>query len=303
MNNTPAITTKSLSKKYAGTNFYALEDLNITINYGEVYGLLGPNGAGKSTAIKLLMNFIQPSSGSATIAGLDAVKDSVMLKNNVGYLSGDVAMYRKMTGRQFISYMHDLQPAISKKYTISLEKRLKADMTKKIGDLSKGNRQKLGLLQAFMHQPDILILDEPTSGLDPLIQEVFHELILESKQRGAAVLISSHILSEVQKTCDRVGIIRAGKLVTQKNIDEMLVEAAQTFDITFAAKPPLQLLKKLPGTKVVSQKQNDVTVHVHGGLSGLFAILAKHEVLKIDAKNLDLEDVFMRFYEDKAVKK
>lgn len=298
----PVISIQKMSKRYAGSERYALKQLTLKVNKGEVYGFLGPNGAGKSTAIRTLMNYIQPTEGQATILGKDIVTESVAIKEHIGYLSGDFAIYPKMTGRQFLSYMHDLQPA-DKAYTRELTKRLKADLSKKMGELSRGNRQKIGIIQAFMHKPSVLILDEPTSGLDPLMQEVFYELVRESKNRGAAVFVSSHILSEVQKICDRIGIIREGKLVDEQDIAMLSKVASQTFDISFASDPPLAELKKIKGLSVGDISGNDITVRLHGKLAPLFAVLAKHDVSKLDARNLDLEEVFLGFYEDKGVKR
>lgn len=292
----PSISIKNLSKKYSGSHTFALHDLNIKIYPGEVYGFLGPNGAGKSTTIRLLMNLIRPTSGSATILGKDIVKNSVEIKNSVGYLSGDMEMYAKMTGEKFLNYMNDLQPARSKAYIKELTRRLNATPNKKIGDLSRGNKQKIGIIQAFMHDPDILILDEPTSGLDPLMQEEFYKLIDESKNRGATIFISSHVLSEVQKMCDRIGIIRDGKLVAEKNIHELTKEASHTFEIYFDKKPPISELKKINNSLVVSDKDNKVTLTVSGDLAGLFKILAKHDVIKLNANHFDLEDTFLKFY-------
>lgn len=298
-----SIIIKDLSKRYGKSDKFALENLSLSVMPGEVYGFLGPNGAGKSTTIKLLLNFIRPTSGSATILGKDIVSGSVEIRKSIGYLAGDGEMYPKMTGRQYLEYMSALQPAKSQAYVKDLEKRFKADLDKKLGELSRGNRQKINIIQAFMHQPKILILDEPTSGLDPLMQEAFYELINEVRARGATVFASSHILSEVQKMCDRVGIIRDGKLVVERNISEMAVEAAQTFDITFSGKVPLAGLKKIKGLKLTSQSGKSVTIHVHGELSPVFAILAKNNVVKIDSRNLDLEEVFMQFYQAKGAKK
>lgn len=302
-NAVPSIVVTGLSKRYGNSEKVALSNLNISVQPGEVYGFLGPNGAGKSTAIRLLMNLIQPTSGQATILGHDVVNDSVKIKSFVGYLSSDVTMYPKMTGRQFLEYMNDLQPAKSRKYMDELGKRLRADLDKRLSDLSRGNRQKIAIIQAFMHQPQILILDEPTSGLDPLMQEEFYKLVAEAKQRGATTFVSSHILSEVQKMCDRVGIIREGKLVTERNIGEMASEAAHTFDINFASKAPVSEIKKIKGVRIISQDGNSVTVHLHGKLNPLFVILSKHEVLSIDVRNLDLEEVFMHFYQDNGASK
>ena len=295
----PVIVIDNLSKIYPGTETPALDRLTIKVHEGEVYGFLGPNGAGKSTAIRMLMNFILPSSGTATIAGKDITKDTLEIRSSIGYLSGDLAMYPKMTGSQFLDYMNSLQSApVSSKVIETLAKRLKANLSKPIGELSRGNRQKIGIIQAFMHDPEVLILDEPTSGLDPLIQETFLELVREAKDRGACVFMSSHVLSEVQKVCDRVGIIKEGKLVSEKDIREMAIEAAQTFEIVFAKKAPLTALKSVPGIKIESHKGGTVIIHMHGALAPLFAVLARHEVLKIDARNLDLEESFMHFYQD-----
>lgn len=296
------IVVSNLGKKYDGAPRPALKNLSISVNEGEIYGFLGPNGAGKSTTIRLLMNFIAPTEGTATVLGKDVVDKSVEIKKDVGYLSGEIAMYPKMTGKQYLQYMGELQAPKSKAYVNELAKRFKADLNKKLGELSRGNRQKIAIIQAFMHQPKILILDEPTSGLDPLMQEEFYQLVKEAKVRGSSVFVSSHILSEVQKMCDRVGIIRDGELVTERNIAEMSNEAAQTFDISFASKPPLGELRKIKGVKVVESNGEDVTIHVHGKLAPLFAVLARHDVLKVDARNLDLEEVFLKFYKEKGSK-
>lgn len=293
----PIIACQGLSKQYQGTTTFALKDLTLQVAAGEVYGFLGPNGAGKSTAIRTLMNFIQPSAGSATILGKDIVEDSVAIRRHIGYLSSDMAMYPKMTGAQFLAYMGELQPPASQAYQKALLKRFKAQPNKKLGELSRGNRQKIAIVQAFMHQPTVLILDEPTSGLDPLMQEEFYKLVLETKQRGATIFVSSHILSEVQKLCDRVGIIRDGKLVGEYTIAELAQEATQTFDVTFAGRPPIGKLKKVAGIRVASHDGSNVTLHVQGSLQPLLAELAKHAVVKLDARQLDLEELFLRFYE------
>ena len=296
------IVVNNLTKQYSGTSKPSLDDLTLHVNAGEVYGFLGPNGAGKSTAIRTLLNFIQPTSGSATILDLDIVKDSVKIKESVGYLSGDFAVYPKMTGANYLYYMSELQPPESKEYVLELVKRLKAEPTKQMGDLSRGNRQKFGIIQAFMHKPDIIILDEPTSGLDPLMQEEFYKLVLEAKERGAAVFMSSHIMSEIQKMCDRVGIIREGKLVDEKTIADMANQASQTFDITFNGSVPIAELKAIKAARVVSHEDSNITIHMHGELTPLFKVLAKHEVTKMDARNLDLEELFLSFYSGKETK-
>lgn len=294
----PSIVISNLTKKYSGTPKPSLENLSLYVNPGEAYGFLGPNGAGKSTAIRTLLNFIQPTSGNAQILGLDIVKDSVEIRKSVGYLSGDFAFYPKMTGAEYLSYMGELQTPDSKKYVEELIKRFKAEPNKKMGALSRGNRQKFGIIQAFMHRPEILILDEPTSGLDPLMQEEFYKIVEESKGRGSAIFMSSHILAEVQKMCDRIGIIREGKLVDETSIEAVTNTASQTFDMTFAGKSPVSDIKKIKGAKVVSSSQNTLTVHMHGELAPLFKVLSNYNVTKLDARNLDLEELFLGFYSD-----
>lgn len=294
----PLIQLTGLSKRYNGAPKLALNNVSLEVGSGEVYGFLGPNGAGKSTTIRTLMNFLQPTKGSATILGKDIVRDSVDIKRSVGFLSSDMSLYPKMTGHQFLDYMSALQPATSKAYRQQLITRLKAEPSKRLGDLSRGNRQKFAIIQALMHQPQILILDEPTTGLDPLMQEVFYELIREAKERGAAIFMSSHIFGEVQKVCDRVGIIRDGKLIAERNITEMAQEAAHTLEITFAAKPPIAELKRLKGVEVPAHTDRQATVHVHGGLSPLLSTLARYDVTQLEVHQLDLEELFMRYYRD-----
>lgn len=299
MQKTPRITLNKLSKKYTGSPVYALKNVSLNIQPGEVYGFLGPNGAGKSTAIRILLNFLQPTEGGATVCNLDVVDDSIEVKRNIGYLSGDLSLYLKMTGEQYLKYMGELQPATSKAYIDELIKRFKAEPKKKLGQLSRGNRQKFGIIQAFMHQPKVLILDEPTSGLDPLMQEEFYKLIQEAKNKGSSVFISSHIMSEVQRICDRVGIIRDGKLISELSIAEMEGKASHTFDITFKDKVPKKELSFLKGCKILSISQNDVSLVMQGRLSSLFAILANNEVIKINLGSADLDNEFLQFYKNK----
>jgi ABC-2 type transport system ATP-binding protein len=290
----------NLSKRYAGTKMYALQNLSLHVDAGEVYGFLGANGAGKSTAIRTLLNFIQPSGGSATILGKDIVRDSVAIKQHVGYLAGDVALYDKMTGKQFLSYMADLQPPKHREYASELAHRFQAQLGKPIPELSKGNRQKIGLIQAFMHEPEVIILDEPTSGLDPLMQEEFFKLVNESRKRGAAIFVSSHNFAEVQRMCTKVGFIREGKLVSEQTLADLAVRASHTFTLTFADKTPLAELKKLPHTTVTTHDEHDITVSVTGELSPLFALLGRHHVTHMHQQEVNLEEEFIKFYKPRS---
>lgn len=292
----PAIETIGLSKRYAKGDGFALRKLNITIMPGEVYGYLGPNGAGKSTTIRLLMNFIRPTEGQAQVLGLDTGSDSVEIKKNIGYLPGEFAFYPGMTGRQFLTYMADLQPPKHKNYVGQLSRLLDVPLERRLGALSKGNRQKIAVIQALASEPDILILDEPTSGLDPLMQEVFYEQIRIAKARGATVFLSSHDLSEVQKICDRVGFIRGGELIAEQTISELAKNSVQTYHISFADDAPLADLKRLKNVKLASNTPRHVTVKVKGDLRPLFSVLSKCRVNGVDRQEIDLEEEFLKFY-------
>ena len=302
MASSPSIEIKNLSKKYTGSKEYAVKSLGLSVMPGEIYGFLGPNGAGKSTTIRTLLNFIQPTSGSATILGRDIVKDSVLIKRSIGYLSSDMAMYPKMTGKQFLDYMSQLQPTVDKTYRRELVHKLKADVNKSLGSLSRGNRQKFAIIQALMNKPEVLILDEPSSGLDPLMQEVFYSLLKESKSMGVAIFMSSHILSEVQKICDRVGIIRDGRLIAERSIADMAKDASHTFFVTFKSEPPIKELRSINGVTVESHDDNRVSIRVKANLPTLLSLLSKHNVVQLEVRQLDLEELFLHFYKDEGKK-
>lgn len=291
-----AISAYNLSKRYPGAKRYAVRGLDFDINAGEVYGFLGPNGAGKTTTIRLLMNFIQPTLGEAKILGLDTVLDSVEIKSKVGYLSGELALYPKMTGRQFLEYMSELHQHGHANYLRDLIRMFEFEASQKIGNLSKGNRQKLGIIQAFMHEPEVLILDEPTGGLDPLMQEAFFELVRQSKARGITLFVSSHNLSDVQKMCDRVGFIRDGRLISEQKIGDFAKETTEVYDISFAKEAPIDELHRIPKIKVTANTPRYVTVKMRGDLSPLFAILARHKVHSLDRRESSLEEEFLSYY-------
>ena len=295
---TNTIVAYNLSKKYPGAKKYALKGLELDIKPGEVYGFLGPNGAGKSTTIRLLMNFIEPTAGEAYILGDNVVAESVRVKSHVGYLSGDIALYNKMTGQQFLDYMAALQPLKNDSYQKKLIRLLDATLRQPLGKLSKGNRQKIAIIQAFMHEPEVLILDEPTSGLDPLMQEAFFEIVRDAKRRGASLFISSHNLSEVQKICDSVGFIRDGRLIAEQSINDLVSQSIQTYDISFAAAPPLAELKRLPKMRIKNNAGRHVTLQIKGDLKPLFTILARHKVNTLDRREASLEEEFLRFYRE-----
>jgi len=291
-----AIVLEKLSKRYGHAPTMALQNVSLTVNRGEVYGFLGANGAGKSTTIRTLLNFIQPSGGSATILGYDVVQESVAVKRHVGYLAGEVALYHHLNGKQFLRFMAELQPPKHAGGVADLARRFEADLKKPLESLSKGNRQKIGLIQAFMHEPDVLILDEPTSGLDPLMQEEFFSLVQEAKERGACVFVSSHNFAEVQRMCDRVGFIREGKLVAEQTLSELADKAAHTFKLSFSDPAPTADLRKLKSAKVTAHDEHTVTISIRGELTPLFALLAKHHVTRLEQEEVNLEQQFLHFY-------
>jgi ABC-2 type transport system ATP-binding protein len=297
MDTRAAIVLNKLTKQYRGTRSPALRQVSLSVAKGEVYGFLGPNGAGKSTTIRCLLNFIQPTGGHATILGYDIVEDSVTAKRAVGYLAGDVALYKRMTGQQFLTYMSTLQPPRRPNYVRSLTRSFRAELSKPIETLSKGNRQKIGLIQAFMHEPEVLILDEPTAGLDPLMQEIFFELVAEAKARGASVFFSSHNLPEVRRICDRIGFIKEGRLVAEQSIAELASSASHTFDITFAERAPINDFKHLKRLNIIpSHDPNHITIEVQGELTPFLRALARHRILQLDQRAVNLEEEFLRLY-------
>jgi ABC-2 type transport system ATP-binding protein len=294
-----SIVADKLTKYYGHEKSPALDGLSLSIKPGEVYGYLGANGAGKSTTIRLLLNFLQPSSGRAQINGLDSVRDSVAIKEHVGYLAGDVALYPKATGAQLLDYLAALQGGVDTEYRHLLEKRFEAETAKPIDALSKGNRQKIGILQAFMHQPDVLILDEPTSGLDPLMQEAFYETVAEARARGAAVLMSSHNLAEAQRVCDRIGIIKHGKLIREQSIGDDAALGATTFRVVLARPDALAQLKRSQHLTFLSQEGGNIAiVQPHGTIAGALKSLSQFEIREITTQQVSLEDEFIEFYED-----
>jgi ABC-2 type transport system ATP-binding protein len=292
--------TTALTKKYKGTTVAALDNVTLQVVAGEVYGFLGANGAGKSTTIRTLLGFLSPTSGTAEICELDVVKDSVAVKRHVGYLSGDVALYPKVTGHELFAYLSKLQKKDTGKYLKELIKRFEAEPEKPIGELSKGNRQKIGVIQALMHQPDVLILDEPTSGLDPLMQEVFYDSIREASARGAAVFVSSHNLAEAQRMCDRIGIIKHGKLIREQSIKDDAALGLPTFRVVLGSAKEAEKLRAVKAVKVISVHGNTVALQPTGTIADTLAALGSHDIKSFTTEQLNLEDEFLEYYGDGA---
>lgn len=297
---TEAITLKKLTKCYGRSKVPAVDSLSLSIHEGEVYGFLGSNGAGKSTTIRMLLDFLKPTSGTAKILGKDSLTASVELKKSVGYLAGDVALPKKVTGRQVLNYLARLHGGVDESYLDELEQRFEAQLDKRTDTLSKGNRQKIGIIQAFMHQPQVLILDEPTSGLDPLMQSQFYKTVEESKTRGAAVFLSSHSFAEVERICDRIGIIRNGKLVHEGPIAKMLERRVPTWRIVLKDASDATLLKKALALEVLAHEAKLLTIRPVGAIAPALAALSSVNIISMTTEQDDLESEFMSFYEEKG---
>jgi ABC-2 type transport system ATP-binding protein len=294
---TSAIKTESLTKYYG--EHLGIQNLNLDINEGEVFGLLGPNGAGKTTTIRVFLDFIRPTSGTATVLGLDSASDSVAIRDRVGYLPGDFITYERMTGAQLLEYFASMR-GNGLGRAKELAERFSLDLDRKIGELSRGNRQKVGLVQAFMSYPELLILDEPTTGLDPLLQQEFHSLTQEEASEGRTVFISSHVLSEVEAICDRVGIIRDGELVTVEQIDDLKQRALAMVKIEFEDAIQPNDFEAVDGVSDVSVSDHTLTCYVTGSVDSLIKAASKHTVNRIESAQPGLEEVFLAYYSDEG---
>lgn len=296
----PAIHTEGLCKNYG--SFPALVDLDLTIHRGEIFGFLGPNGAGKSTTIRTLMDEIRATSGSASMLGLDVHRDAVELHGRLGYLPSDVSLYPKLTGRETFTFFANLRGGHSLAYAMELAERLDADLDKRVGELSTGNRQKIGLVVTFMHRPELLIMDEPNAGLDPLVQHEFHSLLRETAAEGRTVFLSSHTLSEVERVADRVGIIRKAHLAAVEDVAALRAKMIRRIDLVLGDNPRAAEFEQVPGARDVMVKDNRVSLSFDGNMEELLAaVMRRHELHDISTQEADLEEVFLAFYHDEAV--
>jgi ABC-2 type transport system ATP-binding protein len=291
-----AISTKGLTKYYGKT--VGIVDLDLEVAEGEVFGFLGPNGAGKSTTIRLLLSLIYPTRGSARILGLDMRNDSLAIRHRVGYLPGDLAMYHTMTGRQLVAYFSALRGVDTTARTAELSARLELDLDRLIGSYSTGNRQKVGIVQAMAHGPELLILDEPTAGLDPLMQQEFYAMVEEAKQSGATIFLSSHILPEVERIADRVGIVRSGHLVAMDSVDDLKAKALRRVELVFAESIDVEEFRRLPSVHhaTVGGAGHELSVSVAGSLAEVMAVAGRHAVTNVVTHEGDLEEAFLAYY-------
>ena len=288
-----AIETRQLSKRYGAT--VAVEALDLEIAEGEVYGYLGPNGAGKTTTIRLLLGLHRPTSGRAQLFGHDCWRDPVNAHQRIAYVAGEPLLWPAMTGERTLEYLARLRGGCDRAYRAELIDRFELDTSKRIRALSKGNRQKVQLIAALATRADLLVLDEPTSGLDPLMEMVFRDSVRQAKDRGQAVFLSSHILSEVEAVCDRVGILRAGRLIDEGTMAQLRALSAQTVEVTFAG--PAPDLPPIAGTTVRQTGPSALHCEVSGSVGPLITALAGQPVRSLISREPSLEEVFLHHYD------
>jgi ABC-2 type transport system ATP-binding protein len=288
-----AIVAEGLTKRYGST--LALDALDLAVEAGEVYGYLGPNGAGKTTTIRMLLGLHRPSAGRAELFGIDAWRDAVTAHRRVAYVAGEPFLWPALTGAETFEFLARVRGATDVAYRDALVERFQLDTNKKVRALSKGNRQKVQLIAAFASRADLLILDEPTSGLDPLMEVAFRATVTEAKERGQTVFLSSHILSEVEALCDRVGILREGRLVDQGTLAELRHLSAQTVEVTFEDGVPR--LPALPGVEVAPAGPNALRFEVRGSVGPLIGALGGQHVASLQSRQPSLEEIFLHHYE------
>src|SRR5437773_1165450 len=291
------IQTHQLTKSYGRSR--GILDVTFDIQEGEVFGFLGPNGAGKTTTMRTLMGLLHANSGSATIGGLDCWTQSTEVKQLVGYLPGEFTFDPGLRGAQIIEYLGQLRGGVDQAYLRSLVERLGLDPSKRFREYSHGNKQKLGLVQAFMHKPRLLILDEPTSGLDPLNQQEFYKMVAEVHAGGRTVFLSSHILPEIEQTCDRVAIIREGRLVKIDHVSALKDIHQHDVEISFPGPASVEWFKHVAGVVSVVQGADERTLqlNVQGALTQIIQVASQHGATNIVTREPSLEEVFLRFYE------
>jgi ABC-2 type transport system ATP-binding protein len=291
---TAVIETQQLTKSYGPAR--GIIDVDLEVKQGEVFGFLGPNGAGKTTTIRTLLDLIRPTSGKAFVFGIESTVDPVAIHRRVGYIPGEFTLYDRLTGGQTIQYFANLRGGVDKAYQQSLIERFDIDPKKRFKEYSKGNKQKIGLVIALQHRPELLVLDEPTSGLDPLIQQSFYQLVREARQEGRTVFLSSHILSEVERTADRVAIIREGRLVKVDSVEGLRDLAHHQVELRFAGPVPTSAFQALPGVSDVAADDHVLRMRVSGAITPVVRAAAQYELLDFVSREPTLEETFLAQY-------
>jgi ABC-2 type transport system ATP-binding protein len=283
-----------LTKSYGRAR--GVVDLTFSVERGEVFGYLGPNGAGKTTTIRTLLDFIRPNSGRAAVLGLDARRDAVEIHRRIGYLPGEFGLSERFTALEQLTYLGSLRGGVDDRSLHDLADRFDLDLGVRIDSLSHGNKQKVGLIQVFMHQPEVVILDEPTQGLDPLMQQEFYRVLQEVRDRGGTVFLSSHVMPEVEHACDRVGIIRDGRLAAVEDIDDLKGKALKMIEVRLATRVPASEFERVPGVQEVVAFGERVRITLAGPIDPLVKTLARFEVLDLQSREPSLEEIFLTFY-------
>jgi ABC-2 type transport system ATP-binding protein len=291
---TAVIEIEKLTKSYGPHR--GVIDVDLAVNGGEIFGFLGPNGAGKTTTIRTLLDLIRPTTGRALVFGIESTADPVAIHRRIGYIPGEFQLYDRLTGGQTIEYFANLRNGVDPAYQRSLIERFDIDPKRRYKELSKGNKQKIGLVVALQHQPELLILDEPTSGLDPLVQQSFFELVREARDEGRTVFLSSHILSEVERTCDRVAIIRDGRLVKVDRIEALRDLAHHEVELRFTGPVPSEVFEALPGVSEVTTVDHVLRMRVSGPITPVVRAAAGYELLDFVSREPTLEETFLAQY-------
>ena len=291
---TAVIQTEKLTKAYGAHR--GITELDLDVQQGEIFGFLGPNGAGKTTTMRVLLDLIRPTSGRAEVFGIETTVDPVAIHRRVGYLPGEFDLYDRLTGAQTIEYFANLRGGVDPGYAAELIEKIDLDPSRKFKEYSKGNKQKVGLVVALQHRPDLLILDEPTSGLDPLVQQTFFGLVREARDEGRTIFLSSHIIDEVDRTCDRVAIIREGRLVQVDRIEAIRELAFHHVELTFASPVAPAVFEGIEGVSDVTAVNHSVSMRVNGPIGAVIAAAAQHGIVDVVSREPNLEDVFLAQY-------
>jgi ABC-2 type transport system ATP-binding protein len=290
----PVIETERLTKSYGP--FRGIQDVDLVVNEGEIFGFLGPNGAGKTTTIRVLLDLIRPTAGSARVFGVESSADPVAIHRRIGYLPGEWNLYDRLTGSETIRFFANLRRGVDPGYTRQLIERLDLDPSRRFREYSRGNKQKVGLVVALQHRPDLLILDEPTAGLDPLVQQTFNELLFEARADGRTVFLSSHIISEVERTCDRVAIIREGRIVRLDSVEGVRKLSAHEVELRFGAPVPAAPFEAIDGVRNVVEEGRTLRMLVTGPIAPVVRLAAQYDLVDFVSREPSLEEVFLSEY-------
>ena len=291
----PVVRLSKLTKRFGHTT--AVGNLNLEVQPGEVLGLLGPNGAGKSTTFRLILDLIRPTAGTISVFGLDATQRGIEVRSRIGYLPGELSFPARLTAGEFLERIREIRGLGQSADLAALAERFDLHLDRRIAELSKGNRQKLGLIQACFHHPELLVLDEPTSGLDPFMQREFRDLVRERVQQGTTVLLSSHVLGEVEQMATAVAVLRAGSVVVVSRVDDLRTRAVRRVRVRFASEPIASDFQGVPGMSELKVEGQHMSFIWVGEIDALIKLLSRYRVIALDLEEPDLEEVFLKMYE------